>query len=82
MFLFEWQANIKIDDIHLIPMQILLPSPKGIVLNGWRCTLASAVNREGSNCMGFGNMSASREKAKAGIITAVSFGRIDPLGNL
>ena len=67
--------------IHLIPMQILLPSPKGIVENGWRWALASEVNLEGSNLMGSGKRVGSRENANVGIITAVSLGRIDPFGN-
>lgn len=76
---------IKVDDVvvvHLIPTQILIPSPNGNVLNGCRPAFASAENRVGSNFMGLGKSFGSREKAKVGIMTAVSFGRIDPLGNL
>lgn len=66
---------------HLIPMQILFPSPNGSVANWCRWAFASGVNREGSNFIGSGKRDGSREKASAGIITAVSLGRIDPFGS-
>lgn len=65
---------------HLKPKHILFPSPKGNVLNACRSAFASFEKRLGSKCIGFGKRSGSLENAKAGMITAVSFGRIDPFG--
>lgn len=75
------ETNRISKEANLKPRQIRLPSPNGIVLNGCRLALASFEKRLGSNCMGLGKRSGSREKARAGMITAVSFGKIDPFGN-
>lgn len=58
------------------------PSPNGNVLNGCLFNFSALVKRSGLKTIGSGKMSGSRENAKFGIMTAVSFGNTHPFGNV